>query len=149
MAIKVGKSKISKVKAIHTEVTTMEKYTLTLIKAIANCEIEENIVQDAILVHLNSDEFSDGDSIIFGVTYDERWTDEDIDNILKCYDSMIGKSKILLTTEKDYMRLVNSEHIHKFDDVPLFIIPIEVRFNDKQEEESFKKILLNYVGKNS
>ena len=75
--------------------------------------------------------------------------EEDIDNILKCYDSMIGKSKILLTTEKGYMRLVNSEHIHKFDDVPLFIIPIEVRFNDKQEEESFKKILLNYVGKNS
>ena len=64
------------------EATTMEKYTLTLIKAIANCEIEENIIQDAILVHLNSDEFSDGDSIIFGVTYDENWTDEDIDAIL-------------------------------------------------------------------
>lgn len=60
----------------------MKKYTLTLIKAIANCEIEENIVQDAILVHLNSDEFSDGDSIIFGVTYDENWTDDDIDDIL-------------------------------------------------------------------
>lgn len=60
----------------------MKKYTLTLIKAIANCEIEENIIQDAILVHLNSDDFSDGDCIIFGISYDEDWTDEDIENIL-------------------------------------------------------------------
>ena len=29
------------------EAITMEKYTLTLIKAIANCEIEANIIQDA------------------------------------------------------------------------------------------------------
>lgn len=60
----------------------MEKYTLTQIKAIAACEIEENIVQDAILVHLNSDDFSDGDCIIFGTAFDEKWTDADIDDIL-------------------------------------------------------------------
>lgn len=65
-----------------TEENFMKKYTLTLIKAIADCEKEEGIVQDAILVHLNSDEFSDGDCIIFGTSYDANWTDEDIDDIL-------------------------------------------------------------------
>lgn len=60
----------------------MKKYTLTLIKAIADCEKEEGIVQDAILVHINSDEFSDGDCIIFGTSISEDWTDEDIDDIL-------------------------------------------------------------------
>lgn len=58
----------------------MEKYTITPIKAIADCEPET--VQDAILVHLNSDEFGDGDSIIFGTTYSDDLTDEDIDDIL-------------------------------------------------------------------
>lgn len=60
----------------------MEKYTITLIKAIAACEIEENIVQDAILVHDNSYDFNDQDCIIFGTTFDESWTDADIDDIL-------------------------------------------------------------------
>ncbi|MGN0033666.1 MAG: tetraacyldisaccharide 4'-kinase [Candidatus Limimorpha sp.] len=78
-----------------------------------------------------------------------NFSGEDIDKILQCYDSMIGKSKVLLTTEKDYMRLLNSPYLHKFDKVPLFTIPIEVKFNDKEEEKSFNKIILNYVGKNS
>lgn len=64
----------------------MKRYTLTIIKAIADCEREEGTIQDAILVHRNSDEFSDGDCILFGASYDDNWTDEDIDEILM-YDN--------------------------------------------------------------
>ena len=77
------------------------------------------------------------------------FTDSDIDMILSGYESVIGKNKIIVTTEKDLMRLTNSSYINRFDNVPLFTIPIEVRFNDKKEEETFNNLILNYVGKNS
>ena len=52
-------------------------YTLTLIKAIAECAGDTES-QDAIIVHLNSDEFGDGDSILFGYSLDDLTTDEEI-----------------------------------------------------------------------
>ena len=77
------------------------------------------------------------------------FTNGDIDVILDGFNSVIGKNKIIVTTEKDLMRLTNSSLINRFDNVPLFTIPIEVRFNDEKEEETFKYLILNYVGKNS
>ena len=77
------------------------------------------------------------------------YNDNDIDTILGGFHSVIGKNKIIVTTEKDLMRLTNSSYLDKFENVPLFTIPIEVKFNDSKDEESFKNIILNYVGKNS
>ena len=59
--------------------------------------------------------------------YDDHhdFTNSDIDVILDGYDSVIGKNKIIVTTEKDLMRLTNSSLINRFDNVPLFTIPIE------------------------
>lgn len=83
--------------------------------------------------------------------YDDHhhFTDEDIDNIIDGFNSVIGKNKIIVTTEKDLMRLTNSSYISRFDNVPLFTIPIEMRFNDAKEEEIFNNLILEYVGKNS
>ena len=83
--------------------------------------------------------------------YDDHhcFTDEDIDTILDGFDSVIGKNKIVVTTEKDLMRLTKASYMNRFENVPLFIIPIEVRFNDKNEEEIFNYLILEYVGKNS
>ena len=77
------------------------------------------------------------------------YNEDDIHAILSGYNSVIGKNKILLTTEKDLMRITNSSYLSKFENVPLFTIPIEVKFNDSKEEETFKNLILNYVGKNS
>lgn len=77
-----------------------------------------------------------------------HFNDNDIDMILDGYDSVIGKNKIIVTTEKDLMRLTNSSLINRFENVPLFTIPIEVRFNDEIEEDIFNNLILNYVGKN-
>lgn len=83
--------------------------------------------------------------------YDDHhhFTDEDIDKIIDGFNSVIGKNKIIVTTEKDLMRLTNSSYISRFDNVPLFTIPIEMRFNDAKEEEIFNNLILEYVGKNS
>ena len=77
------------------------------------------------------------------------FNDNDIEMILDGYNSVIGKNKIIVTTEKDLMRLTDSSYLSRFENVPLFTIPIEVRFNDENEEETFKNLILNYVGKNS
>ena len=77
------------------------------------------------------------------------FSDADIDAIIDGYNSVIGKSKIVVTTEKDLMRLTKDSYLSRFENVPLFTIPIEVRFNDGKEEEIFKNLILDYVGKNS
>ena len=77
------------------------------------------------------------------------YNEDDINAILSGYNSVIGKNKIIVTTEKDLMRITNSSYLSKFENVPLFTIPIEVKFNDRNEEETFNNLILNYVGKNS
>lgn len=83
--------------------------------------------------------------------YDDHhsFSDTDIDMIIDGYNSVIGKNKIIVTTEKDLMRLTDSSYLSRFENVPLFTIPIEVCFNDGKEEETFKNLILEYVGKNS
>lgn len=78
-----------------------------------------------------------------------HYTDTDIRVILDGFNSVIGKNKIIVTTEKDLMRLTKASYMNKFEDVPLFTIPIEVRFNDKNEEEIFNNLIIDYVRKNS
>lgn len=56
-------------------------YEITTIKAIAECANETEI-QDAILIHENNDEFSNGDCILFGYSADELEADEDITDAL-------------------------------------------------------------------
>ncbi|MBR4837874.1 MAG: tetraacyldisaccharide 4'-kinase [Bacteroidales bacterium] len=77
------------------------------------------------------------------------FSDKDIDSILDGYENTIGSNKIIVTTEKDLMRLINSSYLGRFNNTPLFTIPIEVGFNDKEEENNFNNLVLNYVGKNS
>ncbi len=75
------------------------------------------------------------------------YTEKDIDTILEGFNDVIGKNKIIITTEKDLMRLTKHSYIRKFDDVPLFTIPIEVHFNNNEEEIEFNNLILKYVGK--
>ncbi len=76
-----------------------------------------------------------------------NYTVKDIDAIIEKYDSLIGKNKIIVTTEKDAMRLINSSLKDKFDNIPVFTVPIKVRFH-KEEGHSFDDEILNYVKNN-
>lgn len=77
-----------------------------------------------------------------------NFTEKDIDHIIEKYNSLIGKNKIIITTEKDAMRLINSSYLYKFDDIPLFTIPIKMKFHSKNKID-FNHEILNYVRKNS
>lgn len=74
------------------------------------------------------------------------FTEKDIDLVIEKYNSLIGKNKVIVTTEKDAMRLINSSYINKFDEIPVFTIPIKVKFHS-EENGSFDEEILNYVKK--
>lgn len=76
------------------------------------------------------------------------FTEKDIDIIIEKYNSLIGKSKVIITTEKDAMRLINSSYIEKFDNIPIYTIPIKIKFH-KEEGNSFDDEILNYINSNS
>ncbi len=74
------------------------------------------------------------------------YTDNDIKEILKHFEDLGGTKKIIVTTEKDAARLTNSPYLCQFDNVPLYDLPVNVRFH---EEEKFNEEILNYVRKNA
>ena len=65
---------------------------------------------------------------------------EDIDKMLQEYKKL-GEKKLILTTEKDYVRLMDFEELTD----KLFYWPINVEVNNKEE---FNQIILNYVREN-
>lgn len=76
-----------------------------------------------------------------------NFSDKDIDSVIDRYNSLIGKNKVIITTEKDAMRLKNSSFISKLDNIPMFIIPIKVKFH-KEENKNFDDEISNYISKN-
>ncbi len=73
--------------------------------------------------------------------------EKDIDLIIQQYHSIIGKNKIIVTTEKDAMRLTDSPYLRRFDGIPLFYAPMKVAFHE-ENEMTFDQEILTYVRKN-
>ena len=69
-----------------------------------------------------------------------NFTDQDIKNILAEYKKL-GEYKLILTTEKDYVRLKSFDYLRDL----VYYWPINVNIDKKEE---FNQIILNYVSKN-
>lgn len=74
------------------------------------------------------------------------YTENDVKSILERAERLPGDKKIVVTTEKDYARLINSPYLCQFESVPLYVAPIRVCIH---EEEKFNEEILNYVRKNA
>lgn len=74
------------------------------------------------------------------------FTDKDIDDIINKFNHLIGKNKFIVTTEKDVMRLRSTSLLEKFEETPLFYIPIKIKFH-KEENGSFDEEIINYINK--
>jgi tetraacyldisaccharide 4'-kinase len=72
----------------------------------------------------------------------------DINQIKERFIVMKENNKIIITTEKDIMRLSLPKNLAEIQDIPIFYIPIEIKFhgNDKTE---FDTQILDYVKTNS
>lgn len=76
----------------------------------------------------------------------EDYTPKHLQDIEKYYRSFEGGNKILVTTEKDMMRLKNDSVWDIAQRMNIFVLPVEVTFKDKEEE--FNNLILKYVRAN-
>jgi tetraacyldisaccharide 4'-kinase len=60
------------------------------------------------------------------------------------FNSMPAANKLILTTEKDAMRLKNTDFSTILKDLPVFYIPIEITFDEK-DKNALNNSILNYV----
>jgi tetraacyldisaccharide 4'-kinase len=72
---------------------------------------------------------------------------EDMEKIRKKYTDITSANKLIITTEKDAMRFKSNEYIHLLKGLPVFYLPIEIMFHDK-DKTSFDEQILNYVRTN-
>ena len=71
---------------------------------------------------------------------------KDLEKITETFNNIANQSKIIVTTEKDAMRLRDPEIDPAIQKLPFFYLPIEVFIH--QEEEKFNKMINDYVKKN-
>jgi tetraacyldisaccharide 4'-kinase len=76
-----------------------------------------------------------------------KYTIQDLENIKTRFEDLPTKKKILITTEKDMMRLKTPEMSNFLKNLPLFYLPIEINFHEK-DKQIFDKLILDYVGQN-
>ncbi|MBU1009569.1 MAG: tetraacyldisaccharide 4'-kinase [Bacteroidetes bacterium] len=76
------------------------------------------------------------------------YTENDIKHLEREFEAILGKNKIMVTTEKDAMRLIDSPYFSRLERFPLFYIPIEVKFHENKAK-GFDQYLTEYVRKNT
>ncbi len=75
------------------------------------------------------------------------FSDADIQKLIAKFDALNTNKKIIVTTEKDVMRLKDLPGLPENFKHHLYYLPVKVKFLDEGEYEFDKKIL-NYVGEN-
>ncbi|MGE0635681.1 MAG: tetraacyldisaccharide 4'-kinase [Bacteroidia bacterium] len=73
-----------------------------------------------------------------------NFSNADIKAIAEIFSTIAKENIIILTTEKDAMRLRSYEALKK---LPLYYLPVEVVFREN-DKEGFNKTIIQYVGKN-
>ena len=89
--------------------------------------------------------YVDFESMHFGDHH--SFTNEDLRKIEDAFNSLKGKDKMIITTEKDAARLVDcniNEDVAKH----IYVLPIEVEFMNGKADD-FNKTIMDYVRKNS
>lgn len=114
----------------NKEIKTSElsKFEVLLVTGIANPKPLENYLS-ALNCTFKHQKFSDH----------HQFTEKEISNIKARFEAMQSKNKIVLTTEKDFVRLSN--HIHN-----LYYLAIETSFLEHQTK--FDSLITNYVERN-
>ena len=86
---------------------------------------------------------------VFEIEYTDHhvFTYHDIERIVRIYNNTSGQRKIIITTEKDAMRLEIHKDTLKSHNIPVFILPVKVKFHDNEQEafaDAVKSFLLDF-----
>ncbi|PCJ24412.1 MAG: tetraacyldisaccharide 4'-kinase [Flavobacteriales bacterium] len=123
--------------AIRSQNEVNEHFSILLLSGIGKPEP---------LFHKLKDEYNSVEHIKFSDHH--NFTYSDVIDIRKHYKTLHGNNKIIITTEKDIMRLSLPKILNQLQDIPIFYIPIEICFHGNDKEE-FDKQILEYVKENS
>ena len=117
----------------NSEILENEKYSITLLSGIANpSPLIKKLEKDGHTVAVM--QFADH----------HNYTKTDIRAILNNYNQDNSTKKLILTTEKDAVKLMAFEE--EFKDTNLYLAPIKTEF---EEKGNFEKQILNYVRANT
>lgn len=103
------------------------------------------IAKPSILEYHLKDEVKNIEHIRFGDHH--NFMINDIQRILQQFEKMKGEEKIILTTEKDAVRLQSEGIKELLGKKPLYFIPVQVQFHGKDKEE-FDEQIIEYVTRN-
>ena len=76
------------------------------------------------------------------------YSEKDLEKIVGRFKDLPTQKKILVTTEKDMMRLKNQKFANYLKNLPLFCIPMEIDFHGA-DKAIFDEEILRYVKENS
>lgn len=77
-----------------------------------------------------------------------KYTEKDLIKIKEKYEDIFTANKLIITTEKDMMRLIKQNMYNIIKDFPIYYIPIEIKFH-KDDETEFNKQIMEYVAKST
>ncbi len=111
-------------------------YSVVLLTGIANTQPLEYYLKDKV-------------KTIIPVKFPDHhaYTKNDLEEVKKNFDNIASSNKIIVTTEKDAMRLKDPQFSDILSHLPLFYMPIEIDFYDTNKNE-FNEQILHYVRTN-
>ena len=78
-----------------------------------------------------------------------NFTKTDIEKIKNHFNKVNSNNKIIITTEKDIMRLSLPEILKDIQDLPIYYVPIKIDFFSSEDKVNFDKQILDYVSSNT
>lgn len=121
------------IQEIPREVCFAEGYTIFLMTGIANAHSLEYYLKDRA-----------GELIPYKFRDHHEFSPADLLRLQELFNANNNEKKIVLTTEKDAMRLEKPGLKEYIGQLPMYYIPIEVAFHD-QDAEEFNQQVLQYV----
>ncbi len=73
-----------------------------------------------------------------------QYSVNDLKKVREVFDIIAGEKKIIITTEKDVMRLSHKGLAEIIKDLPIFYLPIKVKFHG-EDGDTFNEQILRYV----
>ena len=73
-----------------------------------------------------------------------EYTIVEVNSLVEKFNSISSQNKVIITTEKDAMRLDKPGLVEILNKLPVYYVPIEITFDEKEKEE-FNKIITDYV----
>jgi len=117
--------------------TLNEAYHILLVTAIAKPEYLVDFLK-TITPNITHIKYSDH----------HEFNIDDIVEINNRFSKIRTPKRLILTTEKDFMRLKTTEGIDYLKDYPVYYLPIKNKFMTEEEEKMFNSQILDYVRKN-